>query len=135
MDSSVSPKDEICFPRVCHHISNAVYFFNPKDGRNVCLQPQPALAAHITLQFTLGTATTPQTVGPGLETRQDQKIFLSSETSRPHPMVYRLWRSSGILRPMWKSLSRRAGQRWWLNQKGAPWSSRLAVGRETDLTP
>ena len=26
MDSSVSPKDEICFLRVCHHISNAVYF-------------------------------------------------------------------------------------------------------------
>ena len=24
MDSSVSPKDEICFLRVCHHISNAV---------------------------------------------------------------------------------------------------------------
>ena len=27
MDSSVSPKDEIWFPRVCHHISNAVYLF------------------------------------------------------------------------------------------------------------
>jgi len=26
MDSSVSPKDEIWFLRVCHHISNAVYF-------------------------------------------------------------------------------------------------------------
>jgi len=25
MDSSVSPKDEIWFLRVCHHISNAVY--------------------------------------------------------------------------------------------------------------
>jgi hypothetical protein len=25
MDSSISPKDEICFLRVCHHISNAVY--------------------------------------------------------------------------------------------------------------
>jgi hypothetical protein len=25
MDSSVSPKDEICFLRVCHHILNAVY--------------------------------------------------------------------------------------------------------------
>ena len=25
MDSSVSPKDEIRFLRVCHHISNAVY--------------------------------------------------------------------------------------------------------------
>jgi len=25
MDSSVSPKDEILFLRVCHHISNAVY--------------------------------------------------------------------------------------------------------------
>ena len=25
MDSSVSPKDEISFLRVCHHISNAVY--------------------------------------------------------------------------------------------------------------
>ena len=26
MDSSVSPKDEIWFLRVCHHISNAVYY-------------------------------------------------------------------------------------------------------------
>jgi hypothetical protein len=26
MDSSVSPKDEIRFLRVCHHISNAVYY-------------------------------------------------------------------------------------------------------------
>jgi hypothetical protein len=26
MDSSVSPKDEICFLRVCHHISNAVNY-------------------------------------------------------------------------------------------------------------
>jgi len=25
MDPSVSPKDEIWFLRVCHHISNAVY--------------------------------------------------------------------------------------------------------------
>ena len=25
MDTSVSPKDEILFLRVCHHISNAVY--------------------------------------------------------------------------------------------------------------
>jgi len=25
MDSSVSLKDEICFLRVCHHISNAIY--------------------------------------------------------------------------------------------------------------
>jgi len=25
MDSSVSAKDEICFLRVCHHISNAQY--------------------------------------------------------------------------------------------------------------
>jgi hypothetical protein len=28
MDSSVSPKDEIWFLRVCHHISNAVYHFS-----------------------------------------------------------------------------------------------------------
>ena len=27
MDSSVSPKDEICFLHVCHHISNAVYYY------------------------------------------------------------------------------------------------------------
>ena len=27
MDSSVSPKDEIWFLRVCHHIANAVYLF------------------------------------------------------------------------------------------------------------
>jgi len=26
MDSSVSPKDEILFRRVCHHIANAVYY-------------------------------------------------------------------------------------------------------------
>jgi len=26
MDSSVSPKDEIWFLRVCHHISNALYY-------------------------------------------------------------------------------------------------------------
>jgi len=26
MDSSVSPKDEIWFMSVCHHISNAVYY-------------------------------------------------------------------------------------------------------------
>jgi hypothetical protein len=25
MDSSVSPKEDICFLRVCHHVSNAVY--------------------------------------------------------------------------------------------------------------
>jgi len=30
MDSSVSPKDEIWFLRVCHHISNAVYSNNMK---------------------------------------------------------------------------------------------------------
>jgi len=30
MDSSISPKDEIWFLRVCHHISNAVYFFKCK---------------------------------------------------------------------------------------------------------
>jgi len=29
MDSSVSPKDEIWFLRVCHHISNAVYRLLP----------------------------------------------------------------------------------------------------------
>jgi len=28
MDSSVSPKDEIWFLRVCHHISNAVYIYD-----------------------------------------------------------------------------------------------------------
>ena len=33
MDSSVSPKDEIWFLRVCHHISNAVYL--PSHG--ICL--------------------------------------------------------------------------------------------------
>ena len=26
MDSSFSPEDEICFLRMCHHISNAVYY-------------------------------------------------------------------------------------------------------------
>jgi len=35
MDSSVSPKEEIWFLRVCHHISNAVYevFIYPKTYR------------------------------------------------------------------------------------------------------
>jgi hypothetical protein len=32
MGSSVSPKDEIWFLRLCHHISNAVYqWFFPED--------------------------------------------------------------------------------------------------------
>jgi len=31
MDSFVSPKDEIWFLRVCHHISNAVYL--TKEGK------------------------------------------------------------------------------------------------------
>jgi len=31
MDSSVSQKDEIWFLRVCHHISNAVYFRMSSD--------------------------------------------------------------------------------------------------------
>jgi hypothetical protein len=30
MDASVSPKDEIWFRRVCHHISNAVYLLVTK---------------------------------------------------------------------------------------------------------
>jgi hypothetical protein len=40
MDSSVSPKDEIWFLRVCHHISNTVYqeyFLGGKGGRCVGL--------------------------------------------------------------------------------------------------
>jgi len=32
MDSSISPKDEIWFLRVCHHISNAVYHTVPFSG-------------------------------------------------------------------------------------------------------
>ena len=32
MDSSVSPKDEIWFLRVCHHISKAVYIHNNQYG-------------------------------------------------------------------------------------------------------
>jgi hypothetical protein len=32
MDSSVSPKDEIWFPRLCHHISNAVYWLGNGRG-------------------------------------------------------------------------------------------------------
>jgi hypothetical protein len=31
MDSSVSPKDEIFFLRVCRHISNAVYVWGKKE--------------------------------------------------------------------------------------------------------
>jgi hypothetical protein len=30
MDSSVSPKDEIWFLRVCHHVSNAVYIISTR---------------------------------------------------------------------------------------------------------
>ena len=33
MDSSVSPKDENWFLRVCHHISNAVYQIHPLETR------------------------------------------------------------------------------------------------------
>jgi len=37
MDSSVSPKDEIWFLRVCHHISNAVYWVNvSQDFKGTC---------------------------------------------------------------------------------------------------
>jgi len=32
MDSSVSPKDEMWFLRVCHHISNAVYLIKTIVG-------------------------------------------------------------------------------------------------------
>ena len=32
MDSPVSPKDEIWFLRVCHHISNAVYFLSSVEN-------------------------------------------------------------------------------------------------------
>jgi len=31
MDLSVSPKDEIWFLRVCHHISNAIYQDNRRE--------------------------------------------------------------------------------------------------------
>jgi hypothetical protein len=40
MDSSVSPKDEIWFLRVCHHISNAVY--NPLT----CNSPSTRTSVH-----------------------------------------------------------------------------------------
>jgi len=43
MDSSVSPKDEICFLRVCYHISKAVYLLL-EDERNV-LQFRAALVS------------------------------------------------------------------------------------------
>jgi hypothetical protein len=36
MDSSVSPKDEIWFLRVCHHISNAVYLLFSVDDCLAC---------------------------------------------------------------------------------------------------
>jgi len=35
MDSSVSPKDEIWFLRVCHHISTGLYIFYSKDFINL----------------------------------------------------------------------------------------------------
>jgi len=38
MESSVSPKDETWFLRVCHHISNAVYRRLLREG--VCLLPK-----------------------------------------------------------------------------------------------
>jgi len=45
MDSSVSPKDEIWFLRVCHHISNAVYPIAGLDtslGLREAEAPKPA---------------------------------------------------------------------------------------------
>ena len=45
MDSSVSPKDEIWFLRVCHHISNAVYKIcndvTVKAARPTIIRPRP----------------------------------------------------------------------------------------------
>jgi len=44
MDSSVSPKDEIWFLRVCHHIPNAVYFALESHVKSVLLHtPQRAV--------------------------------------------------------------------------------------------
>jgi hypothetical protein len=43
MDSFVSPKDEIWFLRLCHHISNAVYHCHcksQKDGAPACVPPR-----------------------------------------------------------------------------------------------
>jgi len=37
MDSSVSPKDEIWFLRVCHHISNAVYLLCTEAAYVSCM--------------------------------------------------------------------------------------------------
>jgi hypothetical protein len=37
MDSSVSPKDEIWFLRVCHHISNAVYLMQHEEDRDTAV--------------------------------------------------------------------------------------------------
>ena len=44
MDSSVSPKDEIWFLCLCHHISNAVYHTEKEAqnvGRNIARFPAP----------------------------------------------------------------------------------------------
>jgi hypothetical protein len=46
MDSSVSPKDEIWFLRVCHHISTGLYSkcFGPRMRlANVCVAGRPDL--------------------------------------------------------------------------------------------
>jgi len=47
MDSSISPKDEIWFLRVCHHISNAVYL---TESHNLFL-PYPLKFFVFPIQF------------------------------------------------------------------------------------
>jgi hypothetical protein len=53
MDSSVSPKDEIRFLRVCHHISNAVYSPVPSYVTPRGMPSRPALCGQHT--FPLST--------------------------------------------------------------------------------
>jgi len=63
MDSSVSPKDEIWFLRVCHHISNAVYLV-PLSPKHL---PQHPILKHP--QYML----LPQCERPGLNCKKNIK--------------------------------------------------------------
>ena len=53
MDSSVAPKDETWFLRVCHHISNAVYIFSTANGRSLCLYVMRRLTVRFVLRLEL----------------------------------------------------------------------------------
>jgi hypothetical protein len=54
MDSSVSPKDEIWFLRVCHHISNPVYQSVLQAAKNMSGLSVETVARERTCHFFLG---------------------------------------------------------------------------------